>query len=254
MTKERVSTGPIKEKLKEVGVDAILFDFDDTLIDTFELFNSRIQEFFDHIVEGSDLKREELEIRFKQLNNELYEKFGVATNRFDLVVDNLKEENNADVRSLLEAGKTILQKIYTTPPVLVPGAIETLNAIHKENIPMYLVTHANVNWTHFKLDHLNIKAYFENLAIISENGHKTAEEWQKAINKFGLLPQNCLVVGDNVKGDILATHKIGVKHHAWIDMGKGWILYREGDLPESVVTVPGVHELIPAVLSMTQNK
>ena len=127
--------------------------------------------------------------------------------------------------------------------------METLETFSKSTVRLGLVTHANQEWTNFKLNGLNLRRFFEQVHIVHEDNHKTPEEWRAAIDHFGVEPYKAMVVGDNVKGDIQAAREIGVEKLVWIDHGRGWSLYRLGDVPEGTITVNGVNELIDALIT-----
>jgi len=246
---ERLQFKSVKEVLLDLGITDILFDLDDTLIPTRNIFLKKIDAFVAQLKPHLD-DPVVFRARFSEINNDLFRKFGVNPNRFEMVVEQLKAESPKDIHSHLDNAKHHLNEIYTTKLGYKDGAKEVLQMLHKDQVKKNLVTHANVAWTDFKLDCLDAWKYFEAVGIIDENGHKTSEEWQRIIDSFCLNPKNCLVIGDNLKGDIIATHKIGIGKAIWLDEGDGWSVYREGELPKGVITISSIKELIPTLLSL----
>lgn len=240
-----------KEILSGKGIELIIFDFDDTLIATREIFVAQMDEFCAQVVSLSpELIRSELKDLAETSNNRSFVRYGVNPRKWTQVVEDLILDCGEKHRSSILQAYPHLERIYTIPPVLKNGAQALLDQLSGEGVRLGLVTHANETWTHFKLDSTGVRKYFEKVIIISEDGHKTSEEWGRAINEFGVKPQEVLVIGDNIQGDIQASHQAGVPHLVWFDEGDGWSIYRQGELPPGTIVI---HTLAELPVALTEN-
>lgn len=168
--------------IDQKDIKQILFDLDDTICDTSKIFAKALFQSAEFLTKNHPfLTREQWHEEVKILNNNTFEKYGVNPNKWDYGVDDMSRkyeitpENQASV-------KKILQEIYKTPVEMLYGSETGLDFLTQLNISIGIVTHANAEWTWEKYDWLNLKRFVkpENVVIIDENGHKTAESWQQA--------------------------------------------------------------------------
>lgn len=96
-------------------------------------------------------------------------------------------------------------------------------------------------WTKLKMEH--IEKYFELVELSDPSRPKSSEVWQQAIKRFKSKPNEVAVVGDNIKGDIQAARKVGVKHLFWIDAESSWDVYKIGEKPKEMRVVKNIGEL-----------
>lgn len=238
----------LKSSLDKLGIKLILFDLDDTLVDTHVIFREKINQYFSYVsARYPDIDRQELETRGREINDRLFLKYGVNPKRWQEVNEELITIYGLDKKETFYAGANYLQEIYTTVPKLKEGVPDILKDFRAAGVRIGLVTHASVNWTNFKVDNLALRTYFEDIIIIDENGHKTSTQWEKAISHFKEKPKNTLVVGDNVKGDMIAAREAGVKYLVWYSQGSQWKLYREGELPKGTIVIDEIKKLPKAL-------
>lgn len=242
---ERKFTESIKEDFRRLGTKAVLFDFDDTLIFTSEIFNQKIAEFVEMVALETGLDLTKVETHLRKINDEMYKKMGVNPIRWQAVVEVMEAEEleykGSTIRNL-----PVLMGIYAQEPRMRPGAVAILEIMKSCGIKMALVTHANEEWTWRKLESSGIKEYFETVVVASEDGHKGVECWQRAMNEMGLQSNECLVVGDSLSGDIIPTAEIGART-MWLHNGSTWSMYKVGTVPDSTVHLDNVNELLSAV-------
>ena len=119
-----------------------------------------------------------------------------------------------------------------------------LKVFRESRIKMVLVTHANVEWTNFKLDRSGLWEYFETVIIVDENGHKKSEDWKRGMDAVGVRPENCLVVGDSLGGDIRPGDELGART-VWLP--SPWSVYRQGEVPERTVVIDEIFDLLTAL-------
>lgn len=234
----------VKEKLEKLGIKAVLFDLDDTLIYTQEIFYKYIVEYSTVVAQQTGKSFTEVKSLLDEINIEEYKKMGVNPLRWASVLDRMAGyfpgHENVVVDNL-----GVLMKIYTTVPREREGAKVALEVLRELGVKVILVTHANVDWTHFKLNSLGLWDYFDQVYIANENGHKKKDDWSNAMVNIGELPENCLVVGDNVRGDVCPADELGART-MWV-CGSTWEVFREGTAPERTLPIAGVHDLFAAL-------
>jgi len=220
------------EKLRQLDIKAVLFDLDDTLIHTGELFSKYMTEYVETISTLLRIDPQTLRIRLQELNDEGYHKMGVSPQRWSLVLDQLSQELNDD--GVVKENLNILMKIYTDEPRIKSGAKVMLKGLKDSGFKLGLVTHANTDWTMRKLNQTGLLNFFDTIKIADENGFKTVEHWKSGIEMLGVEGHQCLVVGDNLKGDIIPSFSLGAKV-LW--MPSSWSVYRQGEVPEGTIVM-----------------
>jgi FMN phosphatase YigB (HAD superfamily) len=103
-----------------------------------------------------------------------------------------------------------------------------------------------------KIDTHGLRKYFDHIEICDVNRHKNSEDWKRTFYKLDVNPEYGTIIGDNIKGDIIAGHSIGVRKLFWINKAGAWTPYSTGDIPEETVTVGDLKEVIP-ILKQKEN-
>lgn len=242
-TKEKPKAQLFKDSLQKHDLQAVLFDFDDTLIYTHELFVSQMAKYRDAVLGKTNKKeKEQFDQRINDSLKKHYPTVSISPRIWEFATADIKEFYGENAVS--PANLALLYEIYRLVPRLREGSVEVLTKLQDLNIPMGLVTHASPGWTDFKLNSTGLKRFFSRVATIDDSGFKTGKEWHNSIVGFGYRPQNVLVVGDNIKGDIQAASSIGVKHLVWLDTQATWSLYREGGVPDGTKVIKKIVELL----------
>lgn len=247
--RESIYASHLSEWATRNKVTTALFDLDDTLLETHKCFVAGVQAFEDAVLPYfPHMSAEELHLTIQELNNSTYQKYGVAMNKWDVVVDQLismgNPVNSDDVKSL----QGHLYSIYCKVPELVEGAVTTLESIKLAGLKVGIVTHADEDWTLFKLRAHNLLQYADFIHSVDPRGHKTELAWKAAIDAIKAAADQVVVIGDNFKGDILASRAAGVQHQVWISTQDSWSIYQQSTPVEGIITISRVDELIPALL------
>lgn len=246
----------LKKWLDKRGIKLILFDLDDTLIDTNNHFNRRYGDFFALVGKRLSFSADELtqftEI-FHRLDIEVFYTHFVNPVRYLELGKKLaaayQPGREKEVSAAFEEGLPILLEIYKTVPDFHPGAEETLSVLKTTGTEMGLVTHGNLTWSNLKIRELDLKRFFNHFWIADEDGVKNSGDWLAAVNSFpGIKPAETLVIGDNLRGDIMAADEAGIRYKALIP--SNWVVYREGGgaMPANTVFVPKIDQLIDSLL------
>lgn len=236
----------LKEKLKNTGISGVCFDLDDTLLNTNNDFGMWMRRFVSAATEKSGLDWNVAWSKLVEINNQLHQTHFVKIDRLTFAAEKLDEF--LGTTPLFANHSDLLLAIYTHSPKKFDGTDETLEDFKNSGLKMALVTHAEVDWTNLKIDQNDIRKYFDHIEIADAGRHKNSQDWAVAINKLGLTPSQVLIVGDNKIGDILAAIKIGVPPENCICIESPWEVYNAGQLPEGVVLVKNIKEIVPVLI------
>lgn len=226
------------EKLEALDVKAVIFDLDDTLIYMSDIFGSQMWSYAEAVAAELGMDQKSVYETLSEINDEEYKTMGVSPERWESVVSKLAE-TLGDETGIVEEMKTILYEIYEIEPRLKPGAKAILDGLQKAGMKIGLVTHANEEWTFRKLEQTGLWDYFDQIVIANENGHKGKQHYSRAMELLEVPPEQCLVTGDNLNGDIVPSAELGART---IWMPSPWSVYREEVVPNGTVQIGELSE------------
>jgi len=246
----------LREFLSVHKIKGVLFDFDDTLIFTSEIFRYYMRQFSSNLIsECPNLNFKGFLNFLEDTNNNSYKNHAVNPKRWLNVINTISQRLNFDgdkYKFLLhEYDKTIMQ-IYRTVPRIIPGAKETVYQFSCAGMQTALITHADEVWTQFKLSATGFDNFFppNRVFVVDQDKHKGPEDWLCAVRSMGLLPEEIIAFGDSLPGDIRAAKSIGVSVCVWLP--SEWVMYNDGNVPEGVITVEeGIGHAIEKLIENT---
>lgn len=234
--------GEVREILDKLDVEAIFFDLDDTLIYTGEIFTKYMDEYATVVGSRIGVDADEVLAALQTINDEEYKRMGVNPKRWEATVHRLADRlgHGEEIKGNLD----ILMKIYTEVPRMRKGVKPMLEILKATGRKLCLVTHANVEWTNFKLDILGLWNYFDTVVIVDENGHKKAIDWNRGAETLGVDTKKCIFVGDSLSGDIRSGYELGART-IWLP--SPWSVYREGEVPENTIVIDEIFDTLAAL-------
>lgn len=255
MQKEKYLLNPNERELcfvqwcKDEGIRRFLFDLDDTICPTRQVFREVMSQVYDFLaISVTVVSREKWREEVETINNRFFEQLGVNSNRWNHVVDELTEKYSLG-EEIKQETKRIFQLIYATPLAMMKGAEEGLGFIKNVGVPIGIVTHASLDWTWKKYDWLDLGRFVnkDEIFIVDENGHKTSESWTQAIQYFGLVPEQCVVVGDSPRSDINPAREAGVRHCFLVEDPNQWSVHNQ-PVDQSVKKIGNLGQIVEALL------
>lgn len=217
-------TKSIKNWCDAKSIKTFLFDMDDTLCPTYNVFHNTFLKAFD-ILSTAETHRSYHEWKndLTVLDYQAFVEFGVNPIRWGFILDRLHSQFPIQ-QSTYDKLSNVFNIIYATPLTVFDGVHEFFELLVNNNIKIGIVTHANKDWTYSKYNWLGINKFidFTDIYIVDENGHKTSQAWKDAISYFKILPINCAVVGDNPKADIESSMLAGVETCFLVEGPKIW--------------------------------
>lgn len=186
---------------------AIIFDLDDTLLDSSEqLIPQTLRKVF------GILQKHQLPITWEEFHlkrKDFFEKNGRGSffqsllSDFDSIHQQLREKVKEEIYSLYYFPEI--------PPTLRPigGAVDLLNDLHGK-IDLYLVTSGNFAAQNEKVDQLKIRKYFKQIFCVEkENSQSKQAIFLQIIKNRNCLAKDVLCVGNRIDNELLAGKKVG---------------------------------------------
>jgi putative hydrolase of the HAD superfamily len=222
----------------------ILFDFDDTLIDTNKVFTNANYKISKIISKRDKKPFKEVSEDFSKATLEAHIKFHVNPEKEWPEVIRIFSQKYELSQIQKEEIINILNSIYSTPVETFPDTIDTLKNLKRLGFNLYLVTHASKEYTDFKLVNSKIDKYIKDIFLVSVDEAKGVKHWKEALKQFNVNPKECIAVGDNVKGDIISADEVGIEKKFWFDSKSGWSHYKEGVLPKGTIIIHTLNEIL----------
>lgn len=195
----------------------IIFDLDDTLIDTSDLYWRVRSEYIKYISQFyfKDLDLIDLFEFFDTINSE---KIGHDPNRYySTMLDVVSYLGLTDYVDL-EYIHSISNDIKSMIPKLLPHALDLLKWVHG-NYDLALITRGDSELQMKKIQHYELSMFFPVIEIVPI---KNSALFSKVITNTGHTPSNTVILGDSIKSDINPALEIGAtaihymySHHAY---------------------------------------
>jgi beta-phosphoglucomutase family hydrolase len=179
--------------------EAVIFDLDGTLIDNNAYHIEAWKAFYDKI--GKPFSLEEY---IKNINGR------VNRDIFNYVLNtNLSDKEIADYSDSKEA---MYRELYASHIKPIPGLIDFLEVLEKENIPKIIATSGMWTNINFMFDNVPVKKYFPLVIDASQvtHGKPHPEIFLKAAAAVNADPVNCIAFEDSVAG-IRSAKAAGMK-------------------------------------------
>jgi putative hydrolase of the HAD superfamily len=139
------------------------------------------------------------------------------------------EIDNADVASLLADDYTAERHARAC---LFPGAIETLEELVRQGIPMALLTNGDAHYQRDKIRRFGFEKYFQCIVVEGEfgTGKPDPSVFRHALKSLQREPGEVWMIGDNLAFDIAPAQALGM-FGVWVD-------HRRRGLPDNATCVP----------------
>ena len=218
----------LRSRLDGLKVETVGIDFDGTLIDTPALFKEAMRDASDTLsicLRGNSTSIMEL---MDKIMEGLRTEFGVWPSVMDaavLIVAKTLQLSRDDylVETALERVRDIYRKDV---PLLHKGARDLVDSFSATGRDVYLMTHADPQWTRHKLDVIGLSSSFAGVVCFSIDQPK-ASQWEGVLSRLGINPATLLVVGDNRAADVIPPVELGATG-VYVDWGKKYYSMEAG--------------------------
>ena len=206
----------------EGNIDSVIFDLDDTLFETGPYYKANMlvmAEYISKLLEDNSPNiaekiYEEGVVIHKEVGHPILLNTLMKLAIAKVYGNNLPKQKEID--SYLD--KTV-ELFYKETPKLKDGALSVLEMINTLRITIGIHSHSQHEWTKRKVKYIqeNFKQrYSKEIEILLHStpleSKKDKMAWEKTLKSFNFDPNTTLVVGDNLRDDILPAQENGVKY------------------------------------------
>lgn len=167
---------------------AVIFDMDGVLTDTEPCHVAAEKTLFKEfdINLTTSYLQSFMGTSFKHVLNSIIKKYQLDTN----------------LEYLVPKYEKYIASFYRENALIIPGAIELLNKIHQENIPLALASSSSHELISIVLDKFHLKEYFQSVVSGSDVKYTKPEPdiFLKTAAELHVDPQKCLVIEDSANG------------------------------------------------------
>jgi FMN phosphatase YigB (HAD superfamily) len=229
---------PKLRKLKPSKIDVIVFDLDDTLIDTFGLLITPLERrTAKAMIEAGIAVRDATTLACALLQ--------CRRETPDDVRLGLKRSGIECSRAAFARRKKILEDVSLDHLVLSPEVEHLLRSLYN-HFELYLLTSGSAEFQAAKIDKLEIRRYFRDIVVVAAGTYDVkARALQSLAADRGLAHDRVLVVGNRLDQEIAAANSLGMPT-VWIRQGEGSAMLpikgrREPDFStDSVLRLPSM--------------
>lgn len=202
--------------------ELVIFDLDDTLVDTSHVYWAARQGFIDALAEQGIDASFLLEL-FENIDEENIKIFGFVPERYGHTMmeayERLVRAERLNRSSVVEERlRQCGQIVVTQLPELIEGAKKLLSWA-SERFKLVLMTRGVEVLQTKKIAYVEIAEYFDDVRIVAT---KDASHFRSLISDSGYTPQNTWVIGDSIRSDINPALEVGAKcilyvytHHSY---------------------------------------
>ncbi|MCX7905138.1 MAG: TIGR02253 family HAD-type hydrolase [Elusimicrobiales bacterium] len=196
-------------------IEAVIFDFDNTLMDFMKMKKAAVEAAVDYMIDAG-LKIEKTQMIEKIFK--VYWEEGIEDqNIFDKVL--LREFGEIDYK-ILAAGIVGYRKAKEAYMVLYPHVRLTLSHLMRMGIRLGVVSDAPRLPVWLRIVSLGLHHYFEKVVTFDDTNERkpSPKPFLKILEDLRVKPQNAVMVGDWAERDIVGAKNIGMIT-AWAKYG-----------------------------------
>jgi putative hydrolase of the HAD superfamily len=193
-------------------IRAIIFDLDDTLVDTFATIITPLESRAAEAMVAAGMgELDSTRVR------ELILKLRRETP--DRIEERLVEEFPQAQGKALEARRTVFTRVFIDKLRIKASVVKMLNEL-STRYHTYLLTAGRKDIQNQKLDQLGIRKLFKEVGVIISRTEETKERWMASLIKGRYLPEEVIVVGNRLDNEIKAGNRLGMIT-VWVKYGEG---------------------------------
>lgn len=216
---------------KKNKIKAVLFDLDDTILNTRDAQSNAISEFKGFFKEFNDISKEEFRKEWDNITEECYEEYLNKEYSF-------KELRTQRMKKLfLKYGTSISNeeakvrfkeylKTYKRNWMLFNDSEEVIKEL-KSKYKIAILSNGDGNYQREKIQEVGLNKYFSDIFISGELGFEKPKKeiFQIASKKIGIPLENCVMIGDKYKVDIEGSINAGM-NAIWVNRKNQNINYK----------------------------
>jgi putative hydrolase of the HAD superfamily len=200
-----------------MGIDAVLFDLDNTLVNRKLAFSQYTDQFIDtYLVETEPDERNRIFEYIREADRDGYR------SKKELYMELLKELNWKRETSLDELLNHWFAEFFKCT-VLMDGAVEVLEHMQKNGMKLGLITNGSTHAQHAKINQVGLWDHF-NVIIVSDDVQIKKPDrrvFDMALQQLDVKPERSIFIGDHPTNDIEGARKAGM-NVVWFQGFREW--------------------------------
>lgn len=187
---------------------SILFDLDDTLIPTQDVYNETKEQALSYIFERihGQLEKGSILKEFETIDKQNFSLYGLSKERFPTswvkTLNSLKETNEKEEKELY----AIAQRVFEKAILPFSEAVGVLTSLNKKGYHLSLLTAGDRLIQEKRIRDANLSFYFEEVYILPE---KTPQSVKKQLEGTNL--EQTIMIGNSLRSDIYPALELGMK-------------------------------------------
>lgn len=236
----------LPSKIIRMGNPVIVFDLDDTLVDTSHVYWVARSSFVNAMA-SYGIDATQVLMKFEELDGQNMKSMGFAPGRYRKsmldtyrwFIGNSNLEPSPQLEKLIDDAGSL---IFVQFPELIDGAKELLEWC-STRFDLLLLTRGLLELQLKKIEHCDIGHYFRTIKVVSEKG---PSEFREIIVDAGHTMKDAWIIGDSIKSDINPGLELGVKCILFVYAHHSYYWQQEyGDLPKGYFySIPKLAEAI----------
>ena len=216
--------------MKKEEINAVLFDLDDTLVNSKKAEYNAICKFKNLYIEFNKVEDADFAKEWSKITMETYERYHSGEISFEeLKIGRMKRLfsyysiiiSDEDSKEKFKEYQNIYEKNW----ILFDDAKEVLEYL-KNKYKLVILSNGDGKQQRKKIEYTGLDKYFFYIVISSEVGYSKPEKeiFEIACKMVNSKPENCIMIGDKYKVDIEGSLNAGM-YGIWINRKKEQLTY-----------------------------
>jgi putative hydrolase of the HAD superfamily len=199
-----------KYKFLFFDLDCTLWDYENNAAKALEIIfvEYQLDQYFKNSKQFIELFAKYNDLLWNEFREGRIHKEILRIKRFEMCLYDVAIEN----RELAMSLNNVFLELSPKSAGLMPGAIEILNYLKDKKYQLYIITNGFTQIQEMKMRYSGLEAYFEKMFTSENVGSNKPNRamFEYAIKSVNALKKQSLMIGDDLKVDIVGAKKFGI--------------------------------------------
>ena len=235
----------------------VIFDMDNTLINTEPLYRNASNRFAD-LMSSYGLDRKEVKKKQNEIDAELFKEFGYSTDRFaesferttlyykTQIANAIKNDSSAAIANIITQARGFAMAVFDQKSIEYEYAADAVRTLAEAGYKVAVIT-AGERWVQIKrFDDLSMRNLFHDCWVVLRKDERVFSDF---CTKHNVDILNSWMIGDSLKSDIIPASNNGLRA---IHLQTSNWESRDGNLklPDGVISVKDLSEAPSVILGV----